>query len=253
MRYGSFPQASIILLLTLLAAGHSSGDEVIVLTCHQTWDSRIYVMDMQGNVLDWHQYEFYRLCDVEVVGEEVHVVDAFAPRSFRVDLETWELETVIDDWSLYYFYDLAFDGSYLYVTEWDLNRYLPDGTKDSSADFDHDVMGSCCQGARLWTLCDDDTVRCWNTSEWPELTEVESAAFSPPGEACRGLWHDGEHFWSAEALESSCGMIYRFDDSGTVLSQLQAPAFTGWAACTFDGYPSGLTESTWGALKGHPW
>jgi len=233
----------------LLAQSRAASDDVIVFSCHQTWDSRIYVLDMCGRVLDWHQYEFYRLCDLELVDGEVHAVDAFAPRSFRVDLQTWELETIIDDWSLYYFYDLAYDGRFLYVTEWDMNRYLPDGIKDSSADFDHDVLGSCFSGGLLWTLNEDGLIRCWNIQDWPEIAEVSSASFSPPGDSCRGLWHDGEYFWSAEALDSGPGMIYRFDGSGTVVDQLAAPAFTGWSACVYYGYPSGLDQNTWASLK----
>ena len=238
------------LLLVLPAAGQAPDDQqVIVLTFHQTWNSRIYVMDMDGQILDWHQYDMYRLCDLEVVDGEVHVVDAFAPRSFQVDLQTWELDVVIDDWSLYYFYDLAFDGQYLYVTEWDMNRYLPDGTKDSSADFDYDVHGSCWDGHYLRTLNEDNIIRCWNTSSWPDLQQISPASFSPPGDSCRGLWFDGECFWSAEALGSQAGMIYRFDNTGTVVEQWEAPAFTGWSACLYDGYPSGLSGTTWGAIK----
>lgn len=224
-------------------------DDVIVFTAHQSWNSRIYVTDMNGQVLDWHQYDMYRLCDLEIVNGEVHVVDAFAPRSFIVDLETWELELVIDDWLLFYFYDLAFDGEYLYVTEWDMNRYLPDGTKDSSTGFDGDVFGSCWDGSYLWTLGDDATLRCWDIGKWPDIEEIPSLAFSPPGDSCRGLWHDGEYFWSAEALESAPGLIYRFDGSGTVISQHMAPAFTGWSACVYQGYPSSLESTTWGTLK----
>ncbi|MBD3277980.1 MAG: hypothetical protein GF388_06760 [Candidatus Aegiribacteria sp.] len=206
-------------------------------------------MNMDGQVLDWHQYEFYRLCDLEVVDGEVHVVDAFAPRSFVVDLQTWELETIIDDLSLYYFYDLAFDGVYLYVTEWDMNRYLPDGTKDSSAGFDYDSYGSCFAEGFLWTLSEDGLIHCWTVQEWPDLEEVTSAAFSPPADSCRGLWHDGDYFWTAQAFESSAGNIYRFDSEGTVIDQWQAPAFTGWSACVYEGYPSSLSPATWGEIK----
>lgn len=247
MRYMGTFLIQILLILSL--SSDSRSDEVIVFTCHQTWDSRIYVLSMDGQVLDWHQYEFYRLCDLEVVGGEVHVVDAFAPRSFRVDLETWELETVIDDWSLYYFYDLAFDGDYLYVTEWDMNRYFPDGTKESSAGFDFDVYGSCFGSGFLWTLNEDGVIRCWDIKDWPDLEEVEWSAFSPPADSCRGLWYDGEYFWTAQALPSSAGKIYRFDGTGAVIDQWQAPAFTGWSACIYDQYPSDLSTETWAWIK----
>lgn len=243
------PLPVIVMLLSITLSPGLMAEEVIVFTCHQTWDSRIYVLSMDGQVLDWHQYDFYRLCDLEVVDGEVHTVDAFAPRSFIVDLETWELEVIIDDWSLYYFYDLAFDGEFLYVTEWDMNRYYPDGTKESTAGFDYDAMGSCFSGGFLWTLNEDDIIRCWDVQQWPDMTEIPSSSFSPPGDSCRGLWHDGEYFWTAEALDSSLGMIYRFDETGAVIEQWLAPAFTGWSACVFDGYPVSLEATTWGGVK----
>ena len=141
------------------------------------------------------------------------------------------------------------DDQYLYVTEWDMNRYLPDGTKDSSAGFDNDSYGSCFAEGFLWTLCEDGLIHCWSVQEWPDLEEVTSAAFSPPADSCRGLWHDGDYFWSAQAFESAAGNIYRFDSEGTVIDQWQAPAFTGWSACVYDGYPSSLNPATWGEIK----
>ena len=166
--YPSGIPVTAILLLLLSVGVSAETQDVMVLTFHQTWNSRVYILDMDGQVLDWHQFDMYRLCDLEVVSDEVHVVDAFAPRSFILDLDNWSLETIIDDWSLFYFYDLAFDGQYLYVTEWDMNRYLPDGTKDSSADFDHDSYGSCFAEGYLWTICEDGLIHCWDTGNWPQ-------------------------------------------------------------------------------------
>ncbi len=238
-----------VALLLFFSAGGVLSEDVIIFTAHQGFNSRIYVMSMEGQILDWHQYDMYRLCDLEVVNGEVHVVDAFAPRSFIVDLETWDLEVIIDDWSLYYFYDIAWDGQYLYVTEWSMNRYLPDGTKDSSTGFDYDVFGSCWDGQSLWTLNEDNTIRCWDIGKWPDIEEITGRSFTAPGDSCKGLWSDGEYFWSAEAIESSSGYIYRFDNEGAIISEWPAPAFIGWAACVYDGYPSNLENTTWAGLK----
>ncbi|MGB2805242.1 MAG: hypothetical protein WBD64_10160, partial [Candidatus Zixiibacteriota bacterium] len=86
-------------------AGRYSED-VIVYTAHQDWLSRIYVLRMNGTVIDFFEYSFYFFADLEVVNNEVYVAEAFAPRAYKVDLYTGALDLVIDDWSLYYFYDL---------------------------------------------------------------------------------------------------------------------------------------------------
>lgn len=240
--------ATLIVLFSLAAGGR--GEDVIVFTAYQNFDSRIYIMSMDGTVYDWFQYDYHRLCDLEVVEGEVHVAEAFAPRSYVLDIQTGQLELVIDDWSLYYFYDLAYDGEYLYVTEWNMNRYLPDGSGGSSASFDLDVLGSAWADDRLWTLNDDGLIRAWDTSGWPELTQDTSLTLEPPSPDCRGLSHDGEYFWTAESIESQTGFIYRFNSSGMVVTQLPEPAFRGWSACVAPGYQSDLSSRTWAGIKG---
>ncbi len=235
--------------LLLGIAGPSTAEDVIVYTCYQNFDSRIYIMGMDGSVYDWYQYDWYRLCDLEIVDGNVHVVDAFAPRSYQLDIQTGELDLIIDDWSLYYFYDIAFDGDYLYVTEWDMNRYLPDGTGDSSTGFNYDALGSTYFDDRLWTLNEDSLIRSWDISLWPSIVEDTLLNFNPPSASCRGLSYDGEYLWSAESLESQLGYIYCFDLNGTVICHISEPAYRGWAACKASGYQSALESSTWGALK----
>jgi hypothetical protein len=150
---------------------------------------------------------------------------------YKVDIADGSLETIIDDWSLFYLYDVAFDGSYFYVNEWDLNRYELDGTKDGVAAFDGSVMGSAWDGTHFWTLDDENHMRCWDTSTWPAVTAVPANDFAPPSPSCRGLWHDGESFWTAESLDGALGRIYRFDEQGTVIREWIEPAFNGWSAC----------------------
>jgi hypothetical protein len=206
-------------------------EDVIVFTAHQDWLSRIYLLRMNGSVITYFEYSFYYFADLEVVDNEVYVAEAFAPRSYKVDLHTGNLDLVIDDWSLYYFYDLAFDGTYFYVTEWDLNRYDINGNKDGMASFDESVHGGAWDGSYYWTLTDGGIIKCWDISNWPTLTEVSENNFSPPTANCRGLWYDGQYFWTAESIDGILGHIYQFNHRGTVINQWLEPAYMGWSAC----------------------
>jgi hypothetical protein len=141
-----------------LPPGLEPSEDVIVFTAHQGFLSRIYLLRMDGSVLTYFEYENYFHADLEVVNNEVYIGEAFAPRVLRADLQTGDLYVVVDDWSLYYFYGVAFDGSYWYVDEWDLNRYEFDGTKVGTASFDESVAGSAWDGTYLWTLNDDENV-----------------------------------------------------------------------------------------------
>ncbi|MCP3903829.1 MAG: hypothetical protein GY715_09360 [Planctomycetes bacterium] len=210
--------------------GLRDGD-VIVYTAHQDWLSRIYLLRPDGSVINYFHYDFYYFADVEVVDGEVYLAEAFAPRVLRLDLDTGDLDVVVDDWSLYYFYDVACDGTYFYVKEWDLNRYELDGTYAGTASCDEFIAGGAYDGRYYWTLNDENLVRCWDLSTWPTMTEIVLNQFAPPSPACRGLWYDGSHFWSAENVEGALGWIYRFDAHGQVVDQWLEPAFQGWAAC----------------------
>lgn len=212
------------------SAGRYAGD-VIVFTANQSWLSRIYVLRMDGSVIDYHEYEYYIFSDLEVVDNEVYVTDWVAPAVYRVDLETGDLDLVIVDVSLLYLYDLAWDGTYFYAKEWSLNRYELDGTLAGSASFAETVRGGAWDGTYYWTLNDTGQIRCWDISAWPTITEVPENAFAPPSTACRGLWFDGEHFWTAESIDGVLGYIYQFDYDGMVAKQWLEPAFKGYAAC----------------------
>jgi hypothetical protein len=230
------------LALLLVAATYvSPAGDVIVYTANQDFLSRIYVLKMDGSIHDFFEYEFYRFVDTEVVNNALYVSEAFAPRMYKVNIENGELELIIDDWSLYYFYGLAFDGIYFYVDEWDLNRYEVDGTKDGTASFDGDVFGSAWDGSYLWTLDDTDVVKCWDISGWPSVIQVPSNNFAPPSPDCRGLWFDGEYFWSAESLDG-LGYIYQFDYSGSVIDQWLEPAYRGWSACVIRDFITSTDE-----------
>lgn len=206
-------------------------EDHIIYVAHQDWLSRIYIMRMDGSVVNYYEYSMYYFCDIEVANGEIHVAEAFAPESFQFDPYTGNITPVIMDISLYYFYDLAFDGTYFYVTEWDLNRYDSNGNKDGTASFDEDVMGGAWDGIYYWTLNDTNEVKCWDLSGWPNVTEVPANNFTPPTPACRGLWFDGQYFWTAENYDGYPGTIYQFDQNGSIIAQWSEPAYRGWAAC----------------------
>lgn len=209
----------------------------IVFTANQGFLSRVYVLRMDGSVVRFFEYVNYRFVDLEVVDNKVYASEAFAPRVYRIDIRTGDLDVIIDDWTLYYFYGLAFDGTYFYLDEWDFRRYTKNGDFVSSTSFDDDVFGSAWDGAYLWILGEDNLVRCWNLNLWPNMTEKPSNHFIPPSPYCRGLWYDGEYFWSAESIPDTLGMIYKFDHQGQVAGQWLAPAWQGWGACTVEVDP----------------
>jgi hypothetical protein len=224
----------LVLPLVVCAATIPSptrAEDVMVYTAHQEWPSRIYVLNLDGTVRDYFEYDFYRLVDVTVVDHEVYVVDAFAPRLYKVDLVTGDLDVVVDDWSLFYFYGVACDGTYFYIDEWDLNRYDLEGHYMGRASCDEYVLGSTWDGSYYWTINDTNEMKCWDISGWPAIVELPENAIAPPTPACRGLWFDGEYFWTAESRDATLGQIFRFDYDGTVIEQWTEPAFRGWAAC----------------------
>jgi hypothetical protein len=229
------------LLVLLLAATGAPAEEMIVCTAHQGFLSRIYLLHMDGTVEAYHEYDFYYFADVEVVNNEVYVAEAFAPRVYKVDPQTGDLDLLIDDWSLFVFYDVAFDGTYFYVDEWSLNRYNTSGQWQGSASFDEYVMGGTWDGNNYWTLNDLNQMRCWDLSQWPTVTELPENSFAPPTPECRGLWHDGEFFWSSESLDG-IGKIYRFDRTGSVVQEWFQPAFQGWAACVISIDATGVPD-----------
>lgn len=212
-----------------VSADTALAEDTILFTANQDFLSRIYVLNMNGHVLDYAQFDFYRWVGMEVVDGELYVADAFAPRVYKVDPATWDLEVFIDDWSLFYFYDVAFDGTYFYVDEWDLNRYDRDGDYAGTAGFDENVLGCAWDGEFLYTLDDTDLIKCWDLSGWPTVVQVPDRDFPPPSAQCRGLFFDGEYFWSAESGDVP-GKVYRFDHAGTVIAQWNEPAFSGWGA-----------------------
>jgi hypothetical protein len=211
----------------------------MIYTANQSWLSRIYVLDAGGNVLTYHEYDFYRFVGMEVVAGELYIAEAFAPRVYKVDPLTGDLDVFIDDWSLYYIYDVAFDGTYFYVDEWDLNRYDIDGNYAGTASFDEYVLGCAWDGTHLWTLDDTNLIKCWDLSTWPNVTAVTALNFTPPSAQCRGLWFDGEYFWSAETGDS-LGQIFQFDHTGQVMRQWLEPAYSGWGAVRYAATPTSV-------------
>jgi hypothetical protein len=220
--------------LVLALAIPTCAEDFIVFTANQDFLSRIYFLHMDGSVDRYFEYDFYRFVDMEVVNNDLYVAEAFAPRMYRVDPTSGDLDLIIDDWSLYYFYGLCYDGRYFYVDEWDMNRYDIDGVKDGVASFDEYVLGCAWDGSHMFTLDDTNLIKCWDTWGWPTITAVPEFNFTPPSAECRGLWFDGEYFWSAESKDGVLGYIYRFDHDGQVVNQWLEPAYVGWGACVID-------------------
>ena len=236
-----------ILIVALLAVIHlqsySQDEDFIIFTSYQNFLSRLYVLNIDGSVYDYYEYENYRLQDMTVIDNEVYVTDAFIPCVYKVGILTGDLELIMHDTWLYYFYGLAFDGDYFYVDEWNLNRYDINGVKDGTASFDEDVMGATFANNHYWMLNNENEIKCWNFSEWPELYEISVNSFIPPTSSCRGLWFDGECFWTAESKEGQPGKIFRFDFEGQVVEEWNAPAFRGWGAVKVANPQVGVTEN----------
>jgi len=245
-------RTAIITLLVILSISTvpASGEDVIVFTASQSWNSRIYVMNMSGSVLDYWEYTYYIFSDIEVVNGEVYVTDWVAPRLYKVDISDGSLEIIVDDWNLLSMYDVAWDGNYFYIDEWSLNRYDINGNRDSGASFDLATRGSAYDGQYYWTLDSDGDIQCWDISGWPAITEVPGNNFDPPTSDCKGLWFDGTYFWSAEAIDGALGQIYKFDYDGAVIEQWTAPAFVGFAAVAAERPDTGVKSASLGTIKG---
>ncbi|MFP4472094.1 MAG: T9SS type A sorting domain-containing protein [Bacteroidales bacterium] len=222
---------AVIFLFSLQWGTVSAQNDYIIFTAYQDFVSRLYVLEMDGSIADYHEYVNYRLLDMVVIDNEVYVTDAFIPCVYKVDIFTGELELVLHDLWLFYFYGVAWDGTYFYVDEWDLNRYDMNGDKDGTADFDEDVMGADFANGYYWMLNNENQIKCWDFAGWPDVVEMPENNFSPPTPECRGLWYDGQYFWTAESIESNLGKIYKFDFEGEIIDEWTAPAFQGWGAC----------------------
>lgn len=204
--------------------------EYIVFTACQNLISRIYVLNMDGSVHTYHEYENYRWQDMTVIDNEVYVAEAIMPGIYKVDILTGDLTLVMHDFWLYYFYGLAWDGTYFYVKEWAMNRYDISGVNHGSASFDQTVYGATFMNGHYWMIGNQNLIRCYDFSSWPNLVEIPANQFAPPSAHCRGLWHDGEYFWTAESIENQLGKIFKFDQQGQVVQEWWAPAYRGWGA-----------------------
>lgn len=230
--------------LSLHFIGHAAvgSDDFIVFTAYQGLLSRIYVLNMDGTVHTYHEYENYRWQDITVIDNEVYIAEAIMPGIYKVDILTGDLTLVMHDFWLYYFYGLAWDGTYFYVKEWSMNRYDINGVKHGSASFSGSVFGATFADGYYWMMGNENLVRCWSFDDWPTLVENPLNNFTPPSEHCRGLWYDGEYFWTAESIESQLGKIYRFDNTGQIIEEWTAPAFRGWGVAKVTNPQVGIAD-----------
>ncbi len=110
-------------------AGTDVDHQYLVFVANQSWFSRIYLMEMNGSVVTYHEYEYYIFSDVTVVNNELYVADWVAPALYCLDPFTGALDIVVSDLWLNSMYDVAWDGEFFYIDEWDLNRYDINGVR----------------------------------------------------------------------------------------------------------------------------
>jgi len=204
--------------------------DTLIQTAHQTFNSRIYLMDGQGNTLEYFDYENYRLVDMTIADDELYVADAFGPVVLKVDITDGSLEQFIIELPHTAYYGLAYDSNYFYVEDFGtLYRYDEQGEQQSSASFGETIFGMAWDGQYLYTVIEDDEqIRCWDLSDWPELSEVEQNAIARPSDACRGLFFDGTYFWTSEALETVPGNSYRMNHDGEIIESFDNASHIGW-------------------------
>ena len=220
----------IFLILSMGLTLQSQPADTLIQTAHQVFNSRIYLMDGQGNTMNYYDYENYRMVGMTIAGGELYVADAFGPVVLKVDLEDGSLENFILELPHTAYYGLAHDSNYFYVEDFGtLYRYDEQGEQQSSTSFGETIFGMAWDGQYLWTIVeDDDMIRCWDLSGWPELTEVEENAVAKPSGACRGLFYDGAYFWTSESLEAVAGEIYRLDHEGNIVETYDNASNIGW-------------------------
>ena len=230
--------------------------DILLYTAIQEWPSKswIYLLNMDGTPITYFEYDWYLFSDVEVVQNQLYTTDWIAPCLYKVNLTDGALEQVISDLSLLYMYDVAFDGTYFYIDEWNLNRYDINGNKDSTIAFNEEVRGSTWDANYYWTLLDSTQIKCWDIQNWPTINEIPANTFSPPTSYCRGLWFDGLYFWTAESIEGTTGTIYQFDYNGTIIKQIPEPIPQGYAACTvnINDEPPHIPNTPTGPTIGSP-
>ena len=241
----------IFLMLSMGLALQSQPADTLIQTAHQTFNSRIYLMDGQGNTLEYFDYENYRLVDMTIADGELYVADAFGPVVLKVDITDGSLEHFIIELPHTAYYGLAFDSTYFYVEDFGtLYRYDEQGEQQSSASFGETIFGMTWDGQYLYTVIEDDEqIRCWDLSDWPELTEVEENAIAKPSDACRGLFFDGQFFWTSEALETVPGNSYRINHDGEIIESFDNASHIGWGiaakldttATAISPFPQGKT------------
>ncbi|UCF12916.1 MAG: PKD domain-containing protein [Thermoplasmatales archaeon] len=228
--------------------------DIIVYTAQQGYNSRIYLLRMDGTEITNYEYSNLNFLDLEVINKEVYVVETFTSAVYNIDLETGNLETIIQDFDLEYIYGLTFDGTYFYIAESELNRYDINGNKQGNASFDEVVLGAAWDGVFYWTLNDNNQIKCWDISNWPTITQGPYDIIVPPSTSCRGLWFDQQYFWTAENINITHGNIYRFNYNGEIISQWVEPTYKGWSACMITDFyqnnPPHIPEIPLGPISG---
>lgn len=210
----------------------SPDSNIVVYSAHQNLNSRIVLINFDNVVINKFDYSNKNFLDLEVVNNYVYALDTLNPSVYKINIETGNLELIIDDSSLIDPYSLAFDGNYFYIVGSSINRYDIYGNFQGSANFDETVYGAAWDGVFYWILNDNNQIKCYDISNWPTIIEGPLPTITPPNTECRGLFFDGVYFWTAEYNSSAVGSIYQFDYYENIIKQLVEPYVIGWSACT---------------------
>jgi len=205
---------------------------IVVYSAHQSSNSRIVLISFDNTVLNKYDYSNKKFLDLEVVDNELYALDTINPSVYRINVDNGDLELVINDPNLINPYSLVYAGNYFYIVGSNLNRYDMFGNFQGTANFNETVYGAAWDGVFYWVLTDNNQIKCYDLSNWPNIIEGPFPTITPPSQECRGLFFDGAYFWTAEYFSSSLGNIYQFDYNQNIVKQLTEPYVIGWSACT---------------------
>ena len=205
---------------------------IVVYSAHQNLNSRIVLINNDNMVINKFDYSNKKFLDLEVVNNIVYALEALNPSVYRINIETGNTELIIDDSNLNNPYSLAFGNNYFYIVDDRLNRYDVNGNFQGSADLNETVYGASWDGVFYWILNNNNKIKCYDLSNWPNIVEGPFPTINTPSSKCRGLFFDGMNFWTAEYDNNAVGKIYKIDYLGNVIKELVEPYIIGWSACT---------------------
>jgi predicted nucleic acid-binding protein len=87
---------AMVLVALLVLCAIAASEELMVYTANQGFLSRIYVLDMNANVLRYFEYSYeHTWLDLEVVDNEVYALDWVTAAVYRVNLDTGAVDLTV--------------------------------------------------------------------------------------------------------------------------------------------------------------